>query len=366
MNKVSAQQIRSLELRIARLEKEAGFIDDMVGVFKKTLNIPKNMFLKILYAFKEVYDDVVVWNTESESKAMDSLGALLGIRIFRSLAGVITTSEGLPKIVKFNYSDPLSSTFTGGLAMKSNIPLKKLINMYEGENQTRMKRAYTSWYADYKEIINPSVSDREAIDIFLDLCKRGGKWLYRLMTALIGLVGIATLKSTVIFNIIIMVVQRYVQIGMFDFRNMDKRILDFQETTVKYIDIKSVKYLEAEGVIENTHKFISDVLVGGRGYVPRKEVKEFTLAIVEKPLQKYQPIDFVSWKKVREYMTQNYTTFIGVFLTGFLALLEKALYKWVFKTEDYEKMKAESDAMGKTASKYPAIAYMARKLESYL
>lgn len=365
MNKVSAQKIRSLEMRIARLEREAGFIDDMVDVFKKTLNIPKNMFLKIIYAFKEIYDDIIVWNTESYSKAMDSLGALLGARIFRAMAGVITTSDGLPKIVKFNGDNPLNSTFTGGLAGKSNMPLKQLIDMYEGLNKKKMKAAYLSWYSDYKDALNPEVGDKEALDAFLSIMKRGAKWVYRLLTSLLSLIGLATLKGTVIWNIIVMIAQRYVQVGLLTRGNIGdgaSKLLQMKEVQVQTINIERVVEIEQKGLIESAEKFIYDVTRRG-DYHQFYEKETVVSFIKESPINQYQPVELVKTSDITKYLSKEYLSFAGVIATSVLALLESAMYKWVIKTDEYEEMKEQSDAMGKTASQYPALSYITMKLE---
>ena len=365
MNKVSAQKIRSLELRIAKLEREAGFIDDMVGVFKKTLNIPKNMFLKIVYAFKEIYDDILVWNTESYSKAMDSLGALLGARIFRAMAGVITTSDGLPKIVKFKGKNPLNSTFTGGLAGKSEMPLKQLIGMYEGLNKKKMKAAYLSWYSDYKEVLDPQPGDKEALDVFLGVMKRGAKWVYRLVTSLLSLVGLATLKGTVIFNIIVMIAQRYVQLGLLTRGHIGdgaSKLLKMKEVQIETINITRVVEIEQEGLIESAEKFIFDVTRKG-DYNQFYKNETVTTIIKESPLDQYQPLELVNTSDINKYLTKEYLSFAGVLTTTVLALLESAMYRWVIKTDEYDEMKEQSDAMGRTASQYPALSYITMKLE---
>jgi len=46
-------------------------------------------------------------------------------------------------------------------------------------------------------------------------------------------------------------------------------------------------------------------------------------------------------------------------INGFLALLEKAMYRWVVNTDEYDEM-----VEGKTASQYPALTYLTYKLET--
>ena len=133
------EYIRELEIRVANLERQAGFIDDISSTFKGLVNIPKNIVKKIINGFADIYNTVNLEVEGNKSKINDSLGALLGSRIFRAMAGVTTTRAGLPKIVSFNPSDPLKSIFTGGKAEDKKIPLKDLVKKYVGENQTRIK-----------------------------------------------------------------------------------------------------------------------------------------------------------------------------------------------------------------------------------
>ena len=121
------EYIRELEIRVANLERQAGFIDDISSTFKGLVNIPKNIVKKIINGFADIYNTVNLEVEGNKSKINDSLGALLGSRIFRAMAGVTTTRAGLPKIVSFNPSDPLKSIFTGGKAEDKKIPLKTIV-----------------------------------------------------------------------------------------------------------------------------------------------------------------------------------------------------------------------------------------------
>jgi hypothetical protein len=63
--------------------------------------------------------------------------------------------------------------------------------------------------------------------------------------------------------------------------------------------------------------------------------------------------------QVKDYLKQNIGSFAPLIITGFLALLEKAMYRWVVNTDEYDEM-----VEGKTASQYPAITYLTYKLET--
>ena len=76
----------------------------------------------------------------------------------------------------------MESIFTGGIAGNSKVSLKKLANMYDGEQQKRIKAAYLSWYRDFSHILNPPTSQRKLTEIALDGLKRYSKLAYRLIS----------------------------------------------------------------------------------------------------------------------------------------------------------------------------------------
>lgn len=363
----SHEYIRELEIRVAKLERQAGFVDDISSTFKGLVNIPKNIVKKIVNGFADIYNTVNLEVEKNESKINDSLGALLGSRIFRAMAGVTTTREGLPKIVSFNPTDPLKSIFTGGKAEDKKIQLKDLVKKYVGENQTRMKSAYLSWYSDFKHILNPKqISEGDSIKVFMKTLKRYSKVLYRFFTSLIGLVGIASLKGTVVITIVVMLARLIVQASglrttladMTEFTSLS------QKTRVRIV--QEVPPNTQLPTIEEAQEFAKKVQLGGDAPLDLKSINvpsdnnflQIESTTVETPISHYQPIS-LNADQVKEYLKQNIGSFAPLIITGFLALLEKAMYRWVINTDEYDEM-----VEGRTASRYPAITYLTYKMET--
>jgi len=361
------EYIRELEIRVANLERQAGFIDDISSTFKGLVNIPKNIVKKIINGFADIYNTVNLEVEGNKSKINDSLGALLGSRIFRAMAGVTTTRAGLPKIVSFNPSDPLKSIFTGGKAEDKKIPLKDLVKKYVGENQTRMKSAYLSWYSDFKHILNPKkISEGDSFKIFMNALKRYSKVLYRFFTSLIGVVGIMALKGTVVTTIIVMLARLIVQASGLrtTLADMTEYTALSQNTRVRIVqEVPPTTQLPTIEEAQDLAKKMEVAMSKGDltlDAIPASDNNFLQIehTTIETPISQYQPIS-LNADQVKDYLKQNIGSFAPLIITGFLALLEKAMYRWVVNTDEYDEM-----VEGKTASRYPAITYLTYKMEA--
>jgi hypothetical protein len=198
MNRVSAQQLRSLELRIARLEKEAGVVETVSNFFKKVKNIPINLINQIGDALNDLGDTVL---RPLNAKSIDAVKERLEFALERRIRGVVNRGSfnlGEPlEMVSFVHTNPLKSTFVGG-SVKRATSLDKIVSLSEGEDKERLKYAYLSWKSDYghilKEILdieNGKVNKRRGSEDFLKVLSRTSKTLYRLFRALLNLAPVA-------------------------------------------------------------------------------------------------------------------------------------------------------------------------------
>jgi hypothetical protein len=206
MNKVSAQQIRSLEIRIARLEREAGVVDGFLRSVKRLGNIPRNIITRIGNALADLGTTALYPVALANTKAMkERLGYALAIRIQGVVtAGYFPIGDSLV-LEEFNIKNPIKSIFRKG--GETVLPLDKMINLtYLGGEQKRLKAAYLSWKSDYgdlaKDIVDVesgNIGELGSNENFLKVLKRTSKMLYRLFKAFLDLapaVATVVLSST--------------------------------------------------------------------------------------------------------------------------------------------------------------------------
>ena len=346
MRKVSAQQrIAFLERRIARLERDASFTSDVTGLLKRVYNLPKNFVMNLVNALREAFE-MLVRPLFKRMKIMDDhLGVLLAIRIARAFSGLITTADDLPQIVSFDAKKPMESIFTGGIAGNSKVSLKKLANMYDGEQQKRIKAAYLSWHRDFSHILNPPTSQRKLTEIALDGLKRYSKLAYRLISVALPIIGGYQLVATgLVFQLLGVMGAYFFKVGGY--------------SVVKTEVVPTTVKLE---VLPRTIE------------VPNPDYKHF---IKDQPIQ-FDPPKTLPMEIPGETQTYNYNQVInhqanfdvmarpyaeilkanaGIMVL-LLSVLEKVMYRWVVKTDEF-------DEMAKTASKYPAVIHLTRMLES--
>jgi len=308
MNKVSAQKIRSLEIRIAKLEKEAGFVDildDISGFIKGVVNIPKNFLIKIINAFKDVGNNLKATFSKQHDTICSALGSALGIRVAATLDGFIVNNKDIPILVKFNAKNPIKSTFTGGETGRFNeVPLDQLASLYEGEEAKRIKSAYLSWKSDYAsplELVQGKADKMGIIKRFMKLIQRSSKILYRLMKIVFSVFAIAEVITAPwgqwVLGLALAVIGSYDMSAM---ANADK-LLIYRRNSF---------YFSAEDYLPTQLKLI----------------EAFPFAI----------------------------------MNGVLKLLEKAFYRYGVNVDAFD-----DESMGRTASQFPRIASVTRRLEHY-
>jgi hypothetical protein len=308
---IQQRKIAHLEARLARLEREAGLVDDFVDGVKnlgrKIVNIPKNYVLSLGHALNDALQTIAVDMEKDSNTRKEAAGMLLAARIHRAMVGVmgVSTSE-IPTIYKFDKNNPIKSLFVGGLAGDKPTPLNVLANMYEGEEQKRIKSAFQSWFSDYKSVFGAPKSN--GFKLFLEYVKKYSKALYRLFTALL------------------------------------KVALPF--------DIMNLPW-----------KFAADAIGAHWGeYLDFVDTFDGDLSYVDK-------IDFLhidSGNLLKKTLSTLKPGQLATYIQMALALLEKAFYKWGVNTDMFDEM------AGKTASyrrriastSYPRIASVINYLEA--
>lgn len=198
--KVSAQQIRSLEMRIARLEKEAGITEFISNIGNKLVNYPRNFIKRVTDALKDVgsQTEILLWGSLGGKKILrESLATQLEIRIRTALQGSISSFKDMPSISKLVVSNPMKSEFiqvVSGRPKKMNV--KDLADYYGGLSGKSIKAAYLSWEKDFGPLLDalqgkkPSSGVlKTAFNNFLNFLKRTSKLLYRLMKTVLAVFG---------------------------------------------------------------------------------------------------------------------------------------------------------------------------------
>lgn len=354
MRKVSAQQrIAFLERRIARLEREASFTSDVTGLLKRVYNLPKNFVMNLVNAIREAFE-MLVRPLFKRMKIMDEhLGVLLAIRIARAFSGLITTPDDLPQIVRFDAEKPMSSIFTGGIAGKSEVSLKKLANMYSGEQQKRIKAAYLSWHRDFSHILNPPTEQRKLTEIALAGLKRYSKLAYRLISVALPVIGGYQLVGTGL------VFQLLGVLGAYFFK-----MSGFSVVKTEVIPRSETLNLEVSYQVPNpNYDPFFDLPPASDTAIPPSPPPggnpEFLME-TKKSTATFNWEEVVNHKANYTVMERPYTEILKVnagLMTLLLSVLEKVMYRWVVKTDEF-------DEMAKTASKYPAVIHLTRMLES--
>jgi len=307
MNKVSAQQIRSLEMRIARLEREAGLkeiFDDISGFVKGVVNIPKNFIKKIINVFKDVGNNLTVLLSKQEDRIVRALKSALGIRVAATLEGFVIDTRDLPIIVDFNLMNPIKSTFTGGNAGSSKVSLDKLASLYDGEEARRIKSAFLSWKSDYLPSLNAlqGKDDVGVIKGFLKLIQRSSKLLYRFLKIALSIFSIAQLIAAPWGSWVL---------GL----------------AMVFIGNHNMLPISADYTLL-TDKSLANIM-DAKDFLPRNEV----------PLLK---------------------SFGPAIITTVLKILEKAFYRYGVNVDAFDE-----ESMGRTASQFPRVASVTRRLEHY-
>jgi hypothetical protein len=311
MNKVSAQQIRSLETRIARLEREAGLkeiFNDIGGFVKGVVNIPKNFIKKIINVFKDVGNNLTVLLSKKEDSLVRALKSALGIRVAATLGNFIIDTRDVPVIVDFNLMNPIKSTFTGGNAGSSKVSLDKLASLYEGEQARRIKSAFLSWKSDYISALN-ALQGKDQVGLikrFLKLVQRTSKLFYRFFKIVLSIFSVSQLLAAP---------WAHWMIGL------------------------AMVFMGSQGMLAISDDYLM--------------LKDKSLATVFTSPKDFLP-DLSS-------ETANGVTKLGPgLITLVLKLLEKAFYRYGVNVDAFDE-----ESMGRTASQFPRVASVTRRLEHY-
>jgi hypothetical protein len=346
MRKISAQQrIAFLERRIAHLERNASFTSDVTGLLKRIYNLPKNFVMNLVNALREAFE-MLVRPLFKKMKIMDDhLGVLLAIRIARAFSGLITTADDLPQIVSFEAKKPMDSIFTGGIAGKKKVSLKKLANMYDGEQQKRIKAAYLSWHSDFSHILNPPTSQRKLTEIALGGLKRYSKLAYRLISVALPIIGGTQLVATgIVFQLLGVMGTYFFKVGGYSVVKSEvipKSVtLEIGPTRINIPNPDLKPYVNDTPTIFQPPETIEIEVPGGTKTVNYDQV--------------------INHSANFDVMAKPYTEILKAnagIMVLLLSVLEKVMYRWVVKTDEF-------DEMAKTASKYPAVIHLTRMLRS--
>jgi hypothetical protein len=296
---IQQRKIAHLEARLARLEREAGALDTFITISKNigkaVINIPKNIYLKIIDAFKDAYSFSRFNFSKSREVQLDAAAMALSGRIHRARMGVMgVSSVGYLKMVKFDEKNPIKSLFTGDLLGTKKSTLGDAMYLYGAEEQKKIKAAFQSWYSDYKSIFSAKV-DQSGFKKFLAFLKRSFKFLYRLITALLPFFTLGTLLTAPWAFLLH-------ELALYFLRNSGIGIMYNEDVMYAVRGVQEPIYLT------NT--------------------KEDVIAIFKDELG------------------------LGGIILPALTLLEKAFYKWGVSTKMFDEMEAQS----KTASYHRRVA----------
>jgi hypothetical protein len=393
MRKMTAsQKLAHIERRIAKLEREASIIDDVAAIFKKTINIPKNLLMNFFNSFTEIFRVIRVELSKKTEVLHYHLGVLLTIRIARSFTGITTTKLDLPKLVKFDANSPLNSIYTGGIVGRRKVKLSQLIRSYDGEQQRRIKSAYVSWHKDYEHIINPKLSKEQLKDKALRGLKRYSKVAYRFFTAALTIAsGFQIAVTGILFDLVFAMgsyfnaVDGYVVTGS-HYVHEDLIIKDvktpmtvpnpdYQDAQANYaIQVQRIlsnaDYLKADAM--NRPGAYRDVLGLGDGETPdlshsffQPEIPEFETDIPETKVvyavgDAKTTVSKLVLEKKPLFPTSKFEQMNTSLVALLLMLTEKIMYRWVINTDEYD----EIEQGMKKASRYPTISYLTHRFES--
>ena len=308
MNKVSAQQIRSLEIRIARLEREASFqdvLDDITGFIKGVVNIPKNFIKNIINVLKDVGNNLKATFAEQREVIREALESALGIRVAATLQNFIVDTRDMPVIVELNVMNPIKSVFTGGKAGSSKYALDKLASLYDRERSKRIKSAYLSWKSDYSsqiDLLQGRFNESDSIKRLMKFLQRSSKIAYRFFKVLFSIVSMAEVIAA----------------------PWGSWIVDLATITVGSLDL--IPFLPKESWTLSKVESLTGL--------------SFTTNTLSKSVVKTIP---------------------ATIITSVLKLLEKAFYRYGVNVDAFDE-----EAMGRTASQYPRVASVTRTLEHYI
>lgn len=371
MEKISAEKLARLEARILKLEKNASVIKDITGMFKFVWNIPANLIKKVFGAFRDIYTTIAPSVMKNVEKIHNHLGVNLAFRIARVLIGVTTSAESIPKIVKFNPEDPMRSIFTGGRAGSSKVTLIQLSKKYQGEQSKRIKAAYLSWYKDFKHILTPQ-SDTTYKEAFLKGLKRYSKLAYRFFSSILVVAGGYQVVTTgFLFQLVSLVGQWFFKTQGLEVVSSHIEVESITVTqpgfTGHVINPQHTEYMEMMKDLDSMPSSPSVSLHTNMDTAINFDPN--TVSNIPPETIPYNVPDSkvnLTYEKVvntkGQYLKGGWSDALRInaaITSLLLALIEKIMYRWVIKTEEFDEM-----AKGKTASRYPAISYLTHRFET--
>jgi predicted HTH domain antitoxin len=191
MNKISAQEIRKLEIRIARLEKESKILDWLKS-------IPINLLSKIQDSFGEISSLLKLTLKKNKESILEGLVKFLEVRVSSALDKSLMSGYPIRfYITNFDPNNPMNSEAqlmvkeVGG-ELKSyeatvrDMPamLKDVEGLPPGIDKD-IKGAYISWWKDFEEELKMLREGRMSrstdLKSFWNRIKGASKFLYRFL-----------------------------------------------------------------------------------------------------------------------------------------------------------------------------------------
>lgn len=188
---ISKQQIQRLEIRIARLEKEAKILEWLKS-------IPVNLISKIKDSFKEVASVLKITFLKNKDKILDAIKTFLETRINTSLDKSLLSGYPIRfHILDFDAKNPMNSKVqlvtqkVGGAKEYIETTMRELPS--EAKDKEGMppaidkdiKGAYASWWKDFENelriVETGKVNRPQDLSEFWVRIKGASKFLYRVL-----------------------------------------------------------------------------------------------------------------------------------------------------------------------------------------
>lgn len=191
MNRISKQQIKVLEVRVARLEKEAKILEWLKS-------IPVNLLSKIKDSFKEVASVLKITFLKNKDKILDTIKTFLETRINTSLDKSLMAGYPIRfHVLDFDSKNPMNSEVQlvtqkiGEAKEYIETTMRNLPKEVEGKEglpsniDKDIKGAYASWWKDFENelriVETGKVNRPQDLREFWVRIKGASKFLYRVL-----------------------------------------------------------------------------------------------------------------------------------------------------------------------------------------
>jgi hypothetical protein len=199
---IQQRKIAHLEARLARLEREAGLVDDFVDGVKdlgrKVVNIPKNFIQNLISVLKAVGSHIAIHLSEVKENQKKFASNILEARVKRIIAGSMGLSmRDTPSLVSFNTHNFWGTKFTSPATGGRVETIAHLVDVYKRQDPTLGRALETeveAWIEDFHELWYDKV-DRKGFEQGLKAIKRSSRELYHLIMAVVGVFGISSLLT---------------------------------------------------------------------------------------------------------------------------------------------------------------------------